>query len=117
MGLIHIKTTNETFNGVSETDQSQADLDRLIDLFHGLGIGGTEPLYQAHSVYGADLVEQGDGSHQQAGSLVGGKQGVNRVKREAHRGRDGGHDGNAAELVGNVVLDDECGASLLNLAA
>ena len=103
--------------GDSESDNAEADLDRLIDLLHGLGIDDTEPLYQAHSVYGTDLVEQGNGSHRQAGSLVGGKQGVNRVEREADRGRDGGHDGNAAEPVGNVVLDDECRASLLNPAA
>jgi hypothetical protein len=65
-------------------------------------------------VYGSDLIQQNDGVSSQAGFSCS-KQNLGRIQAFIEFRTDGGNDGQRAEVVRDIVLNDDCGTRLPDL--
>jgi hypothetical protein len=101
----------------SYCQEPQADLYRLIGLFHSPGIGDAKTPDKPRPVHRTDLAEDRDRSHRKACALACAQQHMHRAQRKADRRSDRRHDRYAGQPVGDVVLDDQRRPSLLNFPA
>src|ERR1022692_2001233 len=103
------------FSG-SEFKQSQADFDGLVHPLHALSGQPPQPFLQAQPVHRPDLVDN-DGRTSGQTAVRGFDHDLPGKRRIRELGTDGGHDGDRAVLVGDVVLDDNSRSSLLDFVS
>src|ERR1035438_5776381 len=100
----------------SKLDQPQADLDGFVDAFHVLPGEPADLLLEPLSVHRPNLVDD-DGRAFRQVAVCRLDHDFPGKRRFRELGTDGSHDGDRAVLVGDVILNDNCGPSLLDLMA
>ena len=104
------------WRGELKFDQSQADFDGLFDAAHFGWVHFAEALYEVLAVDGADLVEPDGGGYLKAGSVGIYDDFVGKWRR-VYAACDCRHDGCLTVTIGDIVLDDQSGASLFDPVA